>query len=233
MKSKNKVLLSLIVLLIAVSISACGPSAPAEPTVDTNLIKTEALETAFAQMTQEALFNPTETPVPTETPLPTNTLAPTTTLAQATLPSIATSAVQPVATQATGNVVGAVNTGDKAQWISQEPDDGTKFYLRNAEEVPLFFDIFWTVENTGTTTWNDSYKLRYYVGDKFFRNETEFSFPKDISVAPGEQAALKIVASYPDDSGKYESVWVLTNPDGVNFQVLTIQIEVINDFPPD
>ena len=73
MDFKNKVLLSLIVILAAISLSACGNSTPAEPTIDPVAIMTNAVATSYHEMTMEAIMNPTETPVPTETSLPTNT----------------------------------------------------------------------------------------------------------------------------------------------------------------
>jgi hypothetical protein len=237
MNSDKKILRSLVIIVLAISLSACGGGTPAEPTIDPNVIKTEAVETAFAQMTLEAIMNPSATPLPTETAIPTNTMVPTMTNTSAPLPGVSTSVVTAAlpgvaaTLPASGSVSGTVN--DKAQWVSQIPEDGTKYYLVTTEVVSHIFNIIWTVQNTGTTTWNDSYKLRYYSGDKFFRGETEFDFPEDISVAPGKQADLPIVASYPDSEGTYESVWVLTNPEGVNFQVLTIKIVVINGRNPE
>jgi hypothetical protein len=237
MNFKNKLFISLIVLLTAISLSACGGETPAEPTTDPAVIMTNAVATSYHDMTMEAIMNPTETPIPTETPLPTNTPEPTLTFTPvvvATLPGAATSSAQTVATQPATNTGGIVtDVGDKAEWVSQIPADYTKMYLRHTEVKSPVFDIFWTVKNTGTTTWNDQYKLRYYSRDEFFRGEKEFSFPSGISVEPGETAELKIVASRPNTVGTYDSVWVLTNPDGINFCVLTITIEVVDGFPPD
>lgn len=234
MQLNKKILIAMVALGLAIGISACGPTTTPEPTIDPNIIKTEAIETAYAQITLEAIMNPSATPEPTQTPIPTDTPEPTmTNTVAAALPGISTSsanlpsvATQPVNAEPTKAV------GDKAEWVSQTPEDGTKMYIRNVDSISPIFDIYWRVRNIGTTTWNDTYKLRYYTGDKFFRDYTEFKFPEGISVAPGETADLKIVGSRPYTAGTYTSTWVMTNPDGQNFYVLTITIDVINDFPP-
>ncbi len=240
MKSNLKMLISLTIVILALSLSACGPSAPVEPTVDPNMIKTEAVQTAFAQMTLEAIMNPSATPVPTETPIPTNTPEPTFTATAATqvaLPGVATLAVAlpGVATVAPASGLAPVTTGDKAEWVTQQPEDGKVFNLGSSDypayvtkvDSDYLFDVVWTMKNTGTTTWNKSYKLRYFSGAKFFGGKTEFNFP-DRNVLPGETTNLPIDAVLPKAAGTYLSTWVLTNPEGGNFSVVTVEIKVVD-----
>ena len=239
MKSNLKILNSLMIIIFAVSLSACGPSAPVEPTIDPNMIKTEAVQTAFAQMTLEAIMNPSATPQPTETPVPTATTAPTMTITATSgtpvsLPGVATKAVAlpGVATQPATSGLAPVNTGDKAEWISQTPVDGYTFYLlTDQQQMRDYTDLIWTVKNTGTTTWNSTYKIRYYSGDKFFDGKTEYSFPNK-NVLPGETLAIPIDMKCPGTEGVYKAVWVITNPEGNNFQILTTEIKVVNSSRP-
>lgn len=235
MQLNKKILMATIVSILAVSLSACGPSAPAEPTIDPNMIKTEAVQTAYAQMTLEAIMNPTATPMPTETPLPTNTMEPTLTFTVAALPGITTNSSLPaIATQpVVGVAPTAASVGDKAEWVSQTPEDGTKMYIRHVNSISPIFDIYWKIKNIGTTTWNDTYKIRFFSGDKFYRDVTEFNFPKGITTAPDETVEIKVVASRPYTAGTYTSTWVLTNPDGVNFYPVTITIVVLDEYDPD
>ena len=227
MNFKNKVLLSLMIL--AIGLSACGPSASAEPTVDPAIIMTDAVATSMQRLTMEAIMNPTETPIPTDTPLPTNTpepsLTPTTAVAAATLPGVATSGVQVVATTAS-NAVSAGTVGDKAEYQTQWPEDGHIFYTLSGDFPSGDFDIKFTMKNTGTTTWDKTYMIRYYSGDKFFGGNTDFHFP-DRSVLPGEMVDIIVDGAIPSAGGTYNATFVLTNPEGVNFSVVTLQIVVI------
>jgi hypothetical protein len=61
-----------ILLLTAVlTLAACGPSVEPEPTPDADMIRTAAVMTVEAELTQQALMNPT--PTQTNTPEPTAT----------------------------------------------------------------------------------------------------------------------------------------------------------------
>lgn len=236
MKSNLKILNSLIIIILAVSLSACGPSAPVEPTIDPNMIKTEAVQTAFAQMTLEAIMNPSATPQPTDTPVPTATTAPTMTITvtagtPAALPGVATKAVAlpGVATASSG--LAPVTTGDKAEWVSNTPVDGYKIYLKSDESAVRNFDLVWTVKNTGTTTWNTNYKARYFSGAKFFNEVTEVKF-RDASVPPGGTTNIIIDTNCPSAAGTYLTTWVLSNPDGQNFYVVTFEFTVVDGVRP-
>jgi hypothetical protein len=235
MKSNLKILNGLMIIILAVSLSACGPSAPAEPTIDPNMIKTEAVQTAFAQMTLEAIMNPSVTPTATATALPTSTTAPTFTATAATqvaLPGVATKAVAlPGVAPQPASGLAPVSTGDKAEWVSQSPVDGYKIYLKTDESAVRNFDLIWTVKNIGTTTWNTTYKARYFSGAKFFNEVTEVKF-RDASVPPGGTTNIIIDVTCPSAAGTYLTTWVLSNPDGANFYVVTFEFTVVDGVRP-
>ncbi len=239
MKSKLKILNSLIIIILAVSLSACGPSAPVEPTIDPNLIKTEAVQTAFAQMTLEAIMNPSATPQPTDTPVPTATTAPTMTVTATAgtpvaLPGVATQAVAlpGVATKPASGLA-PVTTGDKGEWVSNTPEDDFKFYLKT--DTGKFrnggVDLTWVIRNTGTTTWNGTYFARYYSGTKIVSPDSVYL--KETSVAPGGVANITVDVICPSTAGTYYTTWVLSNPDGQNFVTFTFQIIVVDGSGPE
>jgi hypothetical protein len=235
MNYKNKVLLSLMFIVIAISLSACGPTAAAEPTVDPAVIMTDAVATSMQRLTMEAIMNPSETPIPTDTPVPTNTPEPTmtaTTVVMATLPGV--DPVNTAASQPTLNTGASVaqTTAITAKWIAQTPEDYTKMYIQHYDSISPIFDIYWKVQNTGTVTWNDKYYLEFFLGDKFFRDVTQFNFPTDCSVAPEETIDLKIVASRPYTAGTYTAWWKVKDPEGNNIGDLSITIVVVDDYPP-
>jgi len=145
----------LLIFIVLVLVAACSTT-PAEPTIDANLIYTEAAKTVAAQLTNEAppTVEPSITPIPTNTPLPTITE----TLEQPTATDIPqeegaeeTEAPVPTATQNSG--------GDElidlaSLLIFHPPDD--QIYTPGG-----VFDAQVGFKNTGPNTWNQYYSMRY------------------------------------------------------------------------
>ena len=72
--SKRNLLLTAVALILVLLLSACGPSdAELTPTLDPNMIRTEAVSTFAFSLTQTALAKPSNTPTLTPSP----TLSPT------------------------------------------------------------------------------------------------------------------------------------------------------------
>jgi hypothetical protein len=141
-------------------LAACGPTETPEPTPDADMIRTAAVLTVEAELTQQALLNPTATNTvsPTPEPSPTSevpTLMPIGEGTQAAGESGTTPALQ-TATQAPPP---GATAPDKAEWVSNSPADGTT--LQPGQR----FEIRWTVKNSGTTTWNTSYSVRFFSGN--------------------------------------------------------------------
>lgn len=235
--TKKNILAGLSILVIgSLLLSACStPTATtAAPTVDANLIYTQAAQTVQASIAQTDAVKPqptaTQEPQATATMdpnmaaamtstanavvnpgAPTNTLAagqpsPTVQVTLAALPT-ATSAVvaQPPKT-----------TGDKAELVGQDPDDGTSVGQKDIITVRL------QIKNTGTTTWNKSYRLAYYAGDKMGLNDYDIRE----NVAPGGTTELIFELTAPSSSGSKRVIWVLQNPDGVNFYTIYLELNV-------
>ncbi|MDP2965193.1 MAG: hypothetical protein Q8N39_04030 [Pelolinea sp.] len=53
-----------ILILFATILSACKPNSTAEPTLDIDDIRTQAVQTALMEMTVQAVLNPSATPIP-------------------------------------------------------------------------------------------------------------------------------------------------------------------------
>lgn len=66
--SKKAYLLAVIVVVLALVLSACGPAATPAPTQDVTLIQTQAAQTVVADLTQNAPPPPTQAPPPTAVP---------------------------------------------------------------------------------------------------------------------------------------------------------------------
>jgi hypothetical protein len=205
-------------------LTACRPSEPPEPTPDADMIRTAAVLTVEAELTQQALLNPTatSTEIPTPEPSATSnvpTLMPIGEGTQTTDDNGTNPALQ-TATQAPPP---ASTTPDKADWISNSPADGT--VLQPGQS----FEIKWTVKNSGTTTWNTTYAIRFFSGNITtakniynFRSETK----------PDGTAEFIVEATAPTVPGDYYTWWKLTNAEGINFGDIDLSIKVAGAVVP-
>ncbi len=204
----------LVITILSIGLSACQPAAKT-PTIDPVMVYTQAAQTVQAGLTQTAALLPTSTP--TETPQPTATLEPTV----AATPTSAVSPTNTLAPTAARPVV-----ADKAEWIGQNPADGTTM-LPGQD-----FNLTWTVKNTGTTTWTKDYQVRFYLSDQALRFlASDIKFPKEVK--PGESVDLTLpTMEAPKKSGEYTTIWVLSTDQGVNFYQVTLTIKVAGSNDP-
>lgn len=201
-----------LVAVASLTLAACS-SSNATPTKDPQMVYTEAAVTVAAGLTQTALAQPSSTP--TETPEPTATV--TQTQAATATSAVTNAALSPSATA-------AVSSGDKAEWVTQSPADGTTMYPGQD------FTLVWTVKNVGTTTWTTDYQVRFYLGSAVLRfNAADTRFAKEVK--PGESLDISLSMEAPQNGGDYLSQWVLTNKDGANFYPLTLSITVTGNKP--
>ncbi len=211
MISKKRLIWVNALVIIPLLLTACGPAAtPPPPTVDVNALYTQAAVTMIAQLTANA---PTLTPTPafTDTPVPTMTplggVLPT-------LPPLATLPALSTPTTA------AASTADKAAYVTQSPAD---YATVTTGKV---FNIIWRLRNVGTTTWTPAYQYRYYAAANKIPTAAN-GYNLTTNVAPNGEVELKVVATAPSSPGTYDTQWVITNPDGVNFALFTLTLNVV------
>ena len=230
---KNRTLLGLIILLAgSMLFTACSAaqSTPTEPTVDANVIYTQAAETVQAGIAQTMAAQPTA--APTETVAPTNTMDPVaaqglTATAQAILQpgaegtaaptqALTNSVIIPTATSA---VVAppAAATGDKAELSGQTPTDGT-----NVQKNATFTNTI-VLKNVGTTTWTTQYALAYYAGDRM-GSPNDFNMPHEVK--PNETVRLVFDMKADSSTGTKRTIWAVRNAEGVNFYDLWLELNV-------
>ena len=205
-----KIKLTIIALLIATLIAACGGSpTPSEPTPDVAAVRTSAASTVVSQFTlTAAAFTPTTAPN-------TNTPAPEPTATETQLP------VAEV-TNAEGTTVALC---DKYSWDPNTVDvnvpDNT--VVSPGQE----FIKTWKIKNIGTCTWGEGYKLIFSYGEEM----DGVAQPIGAAIAPGQEVDVSVQFTAPDLPGTYTSLWTLQNPKGIAFQgnenkVLYVQIVV-------
>jgi hypothetical protein len=232
---KERINAGLVVILAASFIlAACGQKTPVAPTVDANAIYTQAAATVQAGLDQTESSKPTATQAPatstptmialnnaTNTPQPGANLTPGTpgTPAVATTPGAGTpGALVPTFTKpAVASTI--VNTGDKAEWVSQDPADGTTVHKGNDLTVKF------TIKNTGTKTWTTAYTFRFYAGDRM-NAPSDLNMTKEVK--PNDTITFTFAVNIPNRTGDTNTIWVVTNPDGLNFYSVTLRLNVID-----
>jgi hypothetical protein len=122
--------------------------------------------------------------------IPGQTAAPTVSIAVATLPP---TAAPPANT-----------SGDKGQYVDQNPDDGT-LIQKNTD-----WDQEWKIKNVGTTTWTttDYYYARMVDGDQIAKKSWYFL---TADVKPNTIGIFYADMKTPGTSGQYVSSWCLIN----------------------
>jgi hypothetical protein len=126
--------------------------------------------------------------------------------------------------------VGGGNNCIRAEYVSETVPDGT--IMKPGET----FWKTWTIKNTGTCTWDSSYKLVYDSGE-LMGGLTEYQLT-DV-VPPGEQLVLSILLKTPSSNGNYQGFWRILSPWGGTFGVgeadtsLWVQINVNDSSNPE
>ena len=241
----NKHIHAGLIILVAASLfmSACTASqatlTAAAPTVDANAIYTQAAQTVQAgQALTQAAKPPTAAPTQSAA-TPTVTMDPImaaglTATAKAILPPPAsgpTATLQPGApTPTAGKITPLVlptatkavvqplaSTGDKCEWVKNVPADNSSLPKNSS------FDATIRVKNTGTTTWDNRYALRYYAGDKM---GAPSDFLVQHAVKPNDTYDFNFPMTAPDSTGKKELLMVVQNPDGRNMCAINIPLNI-------
>lgn len=94
----------------------------------------------------------------------------------------------------------------------------------------------WRIRNSGTCTWDSSYKIVYYSGN-LMGGLLEYPFPG--VAAPGEEIDIAIYMKAPLDNGSYRSSWMIQSPWGGTFGVgeysepFYVQVNVTDNTSPE
>jgi len=215
--SKQIPFLICLAAILAVLLSACGPTAtPAAPTQDVNAIYTQAAATIVGGITQTAAAMPSATPVP-----PTATPEPSATPTEAQI-----AALTPTPAPVTGS------TASTATAVPVDP--ATAFGCYNATFIahvtqpyaPAFnpgdkFTKTWRVKNTGSCDWPRGFKLMFISGDRFGADTIEIGQ----KVITGSYAEVSLNMTAPYLTGVVSSNWQLATDIGKPFgSVLTASI---------
>ncbi|PKO12593.1 MAG: hypothetical protein CVU39_23195 [Chloroflexi bacterium HGW-Chloroflexi-10] len=229
---KKHSIVAILFLVGTLILSACSLGANPTPTetipqVDNTAVfetlKTQAMETAQAQLTQDALMNPTNTPIvveeqPTATlEQPTATVAVVQPTAAPVLPTAAP--VLPTATTvlATAVPTTAPTRSDlNCSVTASAPTAGQNISLGGD------FDGRWTFKNTGSVTWETSeIDFVYLSGTKFQVHVDGVDLPKQVKNGESVEIIVDMVA--PNTAGAYQAYWALKQG-SVTFCTVSVMI---------
>jgi hypothetical protein len=189
----------LSILLIGMfTLTACGSGeADGTPTLDANLIQTQAIGTFSAALTQTALAAPTQTPLSTPTMLPTFeplATSPIITLPAATFPAAAAS---PTASCYQLRFISDVTVPDNTQMAPGQS-----------------FTKTWKVKNVGTCAWDAGFKFAFVGGDQM--NGTTYILPSSVAANAEVDISIAMIAPI-NKTGSVRGNWRMQTAGGIYF----------------
>lgn len=167
-------------------VSACGSAPQAQENIATAVAQTVQAQNSLTKLVE----------APTLTPAPLFDIT-------ATPNIVATNTPAPVVGGAPGCTVSARLAGEN-------PPDGA--LLKPGE----YFWKTWALENTGTCTWDATYKLVYQSGD-LMGGLTSYPLPE--IVTPGDIKNISIYLKAPETDGTYTGYWYIQTPWNAYFGV--------------
>ena len=185
-----------VLLASILVLTACGGGdAELTPTVDANLVQTQAIGTFSAALTQTALAAPTQTPASTPTALP--TFAPATTSAAITLPAVTQQpAISPTASCYQLRYVNDVSIPDNTQMAPGQS-----------------FTKTWRVRNTGSCAWEAGFKFAFVGGEQM--SGATYTLPSAVPVNTEIDISVAMVA--PSKTGTLRGNWRMQTAAGQFF----------------
>jgi hypothetical protein len=204
-------------LVFAAAFTSCNIGSTPEPVQDVNAIYTSVAGTMVAQFndqqTQTAQAVPplpaaSPTALDTFTPLPTNPVTPSETPFSINTPS---GLILP-ATSIVGGTPGSTLVGcDNATYVSETvPNTGEQF------RPGVNFSKSWTLQNTGTCPWINSFVFGFVSGDRMGGKEIPITRKIDF-VAAGNMHTFTVYFQAPHAKGHYRGVWQMKNASNIEF----------------
>ena len=205
---KTKQVSFALLIILALTLSACGSSAS-----NNSIIATSVAMTVQAQNTQAPAFTPTSLPV---VDVPTLLTSPTS----------GVTSVPPTAPVAGSNNIKPCYSANFVQDVTIP--DGTIVTPGQT------FWKTWRVLNSGSCSWDSTYKFVFNDGD-LMGGGYVYAFPG--AAAPGQTVDIPIELYAPTDAGTYTGTWLIEAPDKTIFGVgqydtpLSVKVVVVNGTP--
>jgi hypothetical protein len=201
MRKEKFTLILVAILALSLSLTGCNLPGDTTPTTQVDLLNTAAAQTIQAQQTFIA-----QTQQASQTAAaPTNTLEVTAEIGTPTF------SPQPSLTPTITATKTAEKECDQAAFISETIPDGTEFFPGQP------FTKTWTLENSGSCTWNANYDVVFVSGDAMGAPASQ-QLTSD-TVAPGETVKITMDLIAPMTPGTHRGDFKLRNASGVLFGI--------------
>ncbi len=167
---------------------------------------------------------------PTPLPIPTLTPTPPAQVMTSTATFMPSATAETPAAQATSIAGTPTACADSAQNINWTRDDVPYNFMNLGENRPVppneHFSMSWTLQNTGTCTWDSSYVIAFASG---YRMAKSVSYPivaEGDTVASGQSTIVNISMIAPQDTGSHQALWQLQSRDGTPILKFNIFVKV-------
>jgi hypothetical protein len=206
---KTRTLFITVILILGVLLFSCGTKDTGQENVDVNAIRTEAVKTHIASLTEVLVVLPSPSPTLTAEPSATPTVGITATLET---PAVA-------------------NPCYNLLWIEDHSiPDGTQL---KPNEV---FTKTWFVQNNGGCAWAPGFTFSHFGGDLMRGKPLEFTEP--IPVGAKREISIELVVPS-GINGLIQSSWRMTDENGnffgdtlsVNIVVGTVSTSTVTKAP--
>ena len=88
------------------------------------------------------------------------------------------------------------------------------------------FAMAWMLKNSGTCTWDSSYKMAFKSGHIMSQLPGYPVVPAGQTLAPGQIAIINISMIAPEKTGGYQAVWQLQNNEGKSLMAFNVIVKV-------
>ena len=165
---------------------------------------------------------PTPLPIPTFTPTPT-------VQARTSTPARSATAETPVLLTAsiTGTSTVCKDSVSNTDWTRDDVPYNFTDYSKNKPIPPNgHFTMSWTLQNTGTCTWDSSYKISFKSGYQMTQAASYPIVAEGSTVAPGQSATVHINMVAPEKTGGHQAEWQFQSRDGTPLLKFTVFVKV-------
>ena len=167
-------------------------------------------------------------PQPTPLPIPTFTSMPTVQVRTSTaVPSATVETPVLLATSIPGTPTLCKDSVSNTDWTRDDVPYNSTDYSKNKPIPPNgHFTMSWTLQNTGTCTWDSSYKISFKSGYQMTQAASYPIVAEGNTVAPGQSTIVHINMVAPEKTGGHQALWQLQSRDGTALLKFTVFIKV-------
>ena len=167
-------------------------------------------------------------PQPTPLPIPTFTPSPTLQVVTSTVaPSVRVRTPVAQTTPIIGTPTACKDSALTTDWTRDDvPYNFTDFSKNKPIPPNGHFSMSWTLQNTGTCTWDSSYEIAFKSGYRMTQSASYPIVAEGNTVAPNQSTIVNISMVAPHETGGHQAEWQLQSTDGTSLLKFNLIIKV-------